>query len=713
MLNSMLTKLPKYQPYSRRSMKFDGVDDYCGTPDDAFNSYEQGSVSIWFQMINTPAVSTSYTLFSAGQSDGSGYLAFYLYNNGGNVELRIQNSTGGLGQGSTTTFSAGRWYHLVVTCNGSDWDAYVDGVEETVSANPGTWFADVGGTSTHYTIGALRRTSLALEANAYIADVEVYSQEISAADVLAIYNFGRPRDNSAISNRVAAWRMGDYDAYTTIQDTVGSNDLTATNMTNASIVNEVPGNWVNEESTYFDGVNDNCLGGDVLDKEYNVAFSVALWFKYESGAVSDVVFSKRLNSGSYRGWEVAFIGNKLAFEMTNTFDTNMVRKKTDTVLNDGEWHHFVATKTTGSTAASITLYVDGVVDTTTTDYDTLSATTASSANISIGSRIGAAGFYVGHLDEVAVFDDTLTAAEVKQLWNNGRGSDPRLLADFEEGWRLGDGDDTTTVYALSGTSANDLTRTNMTDDAKKHHVPLDPRDRQWYWRSFDFDGVNEYLVGGDVHDIDYNEAKSIEFWIKTAISGSTYLFVSKYTHSSPFDGWYIASNSQNKLRLNINKGSGGTNTLDVETTANVLSTLYDDNWHHVIVTKSTGTDVKMYIDTVDTATSVNTSTLSSDSTTTKNFGIAAAGNGQFYTDCRIARVAIYDKELSATEVLELYRGGIPYDIMRSSVAGNVEGLWTPDNIIPTDVLDASVNNNTMTMTNMEGNIDLPYDVPVR
>ena len=73
-----------------------------------------------------------------------------------------------------------------------------------------------------------------------IDEVAVFNSELSQSDVTTIYNSGVPNDISSMSGLVSFWRMGDGSVYPTINDEIGSNDGTMTNMSSANFVSDVP-----------------------------------------------------------------------------------------------------------------------------------------------------------------------------------------------------------------------------------------------------------------------------------------------------------------------------------------------------------------------------------------------------------------------------------------------------------------------------------------
>ncbi len=117
--------------------------------------------------------------------------------------------------------------------------------------------------------------------------------------------------------------------------------------------------------------------------------------------------------------------------------------KTATI--DGEWHHVAFVK---DASQAVTIYVNGVNDTAVGSQS--HAKFFANVNTLIGTYNGSILNYVGKMDEVQVFDQALSAAQIKGLvWNNSATSQhPALRLDFggnytgvdgpqvvQEGWR--------------------------------------------------------------------------------------------------------------------------------------------------------------------------------------------------------------------------------------------------------------------------------------
>jgi Domain of unknown function (DUF1929)/Concanavalin A-like lectin/glucanases superfamily/Kelch motif len=157
-----------------------------------------------------------------------------------------------------------------------------------------------------------------------------------------------------------------------------------------------------------------------------------------------------------------------------------------------------------------------------------------------------------------------------------------------------------------------------------------------------FDGTDDYVSVPDNNALDTGDVFSYELWVKRgALQGATQRLLHK--------GAGVASlgfGLNNKLVLI----PGGTGAL---TLASSTIAITDQNWHHVVATKSGG-EVHLYIDGVD-RTVAGTNTTLGLNTTALNIGRASTGSA--YASGDIDEVAIYPTALPAPRVLAHYQAG--------------------------------------------------------
>ncbi len=170
---------------------------------------------------------------------------------------------------------------------------------------------------------------------------------------------------------------------------------------------------------------------------------------------------------------------------------------------------------------------------------------------------------------------------------------------------------------------------------------------------FDFNGSTGYVTMGDILDQDGTSAFSMSFWLNLdalpGVAGAH--IVGKMLNSGTYAG-YSAYIYSNKLRFAI-INSWSSNALAVDTVDDFAT----GSWKHVVVTYDGGqdvSDVKIYINgSSQTLTTIHNA-LSSSSTTTAPFTIGARNANSLYMNGKIGPCMVYDRELTAGEVLQNY-----------------------------------------------------------
>ena len=172
----------------------------------------------------------------------------------------------------------------------------------------------------------------------------------------------------------------------------------------------------------FDGTNDNVSANGVaseLASSNNLPLSVSAWVYPDNGTKEQLVFGfyKRTNS-FVNGPSVSFGGTDLKFAYFNDSLTAVDTSSTYAINN---WHHVVLT--IGSDRDGV-LYVNGSSAATfsgahnsgslnmfsiAVDYDNVEGSVAGNPS----------DYFDGKIDEVAVWNDELTSAEVTAIYNSG------------------------------------------------------------------------------------------------------------------------------------------------------------------------------------------------------------------------------------------------------------------------------------------------------
>lgn len=223
---------------------------------------------------------------------------------------------------------------------------------------------------------------------------------------------------------------------------------------------------VNLFSCQFDGAADYLNWGNIANFDRNVPFSFVSWFK--TAAAGGALVARRTGSPTFKGYEINNTSGQIGFNMSNNNGTGnrMVIRTTGATFADGDWHHLVVTYDGSSLASGVTIYIAGVSEALDAPlFDALVASSASSNNLNLASRNNGENLWNGKLDESAMWNIELTAAQVTEAYNGGN---PVTLTKLSTAGSLvswlkftqADIDNFPTIGDHSGNS-NDATAVNM------------------------------------------------------------------------------------------------------------------------------------------------------------------------------------------------------------------------------------------------------------
>ncbi|HOM18771.1 MAG TPA: LamG domain-containing protein, partial [Thermoguttaceae bacterium] len=214
-------------------------------------------------------------------------------------------------------------------------------------------------------------------------------------------------NQQAQASLVAYWSF-DQQSGSDFLDSSGNNN-TAVNNGNVTTVSGVVGNAANFAGNGILTVADSASLDSAADSK--ASRSVAFWFK--TTTTSNLVV---LEKGTDQHFVVQTESTttppgKISFRV-DTVNTNRVMSNNP--VNDGNWHHFVATFDVGA-GNLMSLYIDGVLQAT----NTQASPAANDDPFVIGARPGSGGSliapFVGSLDELVVWSRPLAPPEIVAL----------------------------------------------------------------------------------------------------------------------------------------------------------------------------------------------------------------------------------------------------------------------------------------------------------
>ena len=201
--------------------------------------------------------------------------------------------------------------------------------------------------------------------------------------------------------------------------------------------------FTNTKSVEFDGTNDYISLSSATTHSDNL--SVSFWIKGENVGLCNVFggtglfqfFGSNDNSGHFRIYNQTAGGWKNI--MLNFFDNT--------------WKHAVLTVENKSTVKA---YADGVLQST----HTFGGNPMNSSTINRIAKYGQSDirFFGGKIDEIGLFNSTLTQSEITAIYNSGTPNDLSGYTSLINWWRFEEGSGTTATD--SGSGGNDGTLTN-------------------------------------------------------------------------------------------------------------------------------------------------------------------------------------------------------------------------------------------------------------
>jgi Concanavalin A-like lectin/glucanases superfamily len=166
----------------------------------------------------------------------------------------------------------------------------------------------------------------------------------------------------------------------------------------------------------FDGVSD--FG--TVARQISENFSIEFWFNSTQGTGTGTAWSQGAGlvdadvSGTNNDFGVSLRSDGKVVAGVGNPDVSIVSSAGG--YNNGNWHHVVFTRT--KTTGALQLYVDGVLAGSATTSNT--ASLMSSANINFGRIQSGSNYFLGSLDEVAVYNTALSGSTVTSHYNAGR-----------------------------------------------------------------------------------------------------------------------------------------------------------------------------------------------------------------------------------------------------------------------------------------------------
>ena len=658
------TDLPTWTTgVSGSALSFDGADDYVDATG-AIN-VDEFTVSFFLEDLGTTTEWAGYVTLSTA---GANYISVLI--NGYNMAqvIPVVRIDGVNYDAPSVSLDAGlNHYSAVFSKSGGYRKTFVNGVLMGTSDYwPG------GMVLTDITVGAYTKS--------VIDGFRIYNYARTADEVLADYNDGLAahmgKNNQDLDyGLVGHWDMEEGGGQTIKDKSGNGNDATLGSSSSVDSADPVfgPGHDSSGENgtgMAFDGMDDYASIPDSSSLGYaDPVISWSSWIKLPS---SPALSTGAVLSRYYDGFSTQILTTRKVRTEVYINSGTEFSFQSKAVLSTDVWYNLTTTFD-GDTLRS---YINGVLD------NSLSGAAATTfyryANVwRVGSKIGGTNYFSGSIDEVRIYNRTLSEDEVRQLYNQKK---PVLEMNLDEG---------------SGTVTHDESFNNndgtLGGDGAGTDLPT--------WTTganggaLLFDGTDDYVDISSAIPTYSLAAYSISMWAKGA-SGQTDMRL------------FSQGSSTNSLPLFTigTDQSGTTGKIDVffrdENNNTYLNHVksdgvaFDNTWHHVMWTDIAGS-AKIYIDGVSSGSFTYTPPASVFAYDRAALGaVYRSALSNFFTGS-IDSVRIYNYVRTKDEVITDYNDGLAAHLGKNNQDLNhgLVGYWDMEEGGGQTIYDKSDNGN--------------------
>lgn len=402
-------------------LHLDGVDDHAATLSPVLNTGKSFSVSLWARLPADKPDAATVAVSQAGHNT-SGFEIYHSSALGGWAFLRHTADAAG-----TTTVRAvqpacpagdtlcasgrlGVWTHLVGVFDnpGQQLKLYVDGTLVASAPFTGPWDArgrTILGAASHY--GTTENFF-----GGDLDEVQLFDYQLVDAQVARLHA-KQPVD----TNRPAklAWPLDEDSAATAVTGRAQQADATLKGGAKSG-AEGVAGTGLE-----LDGTDDHAVTGRPVMDTYQ-SFAVSAWARVPKNKPNRAMVVAHQNGTANRGFELYHSTTGWVFQRAtaDTADAPLVRA-VETATNDpncplaapGEWAHAVGVHDID--AQQIRLYVNGCLKAT----QPFTTPWLASGSVTLGAsgyNSGFSNFFQGNLDDIRLYDRTISDDEVRQLF---------------------------------------------------------------------------------------------------------------------------------------------------------------------------------------------------------------------------------------------------------------------------------------------------------
>ena len=699
-LNATSVYTPSTPNYTK-ALEFDGANvnsDYISVPSSLPPSGTSNfALSGWFYRDSNSSIASVYFDKVSGTN-------FLVREAGLSGTIEIFAGGTNYNYSSLSTYNtANAWHHIAISYDGSNLTVYVDTNKLSQSATG----LNISSTS-DMRIGARAGNQSGSFFKGFISNVAVYNTNLTDSNVSTLFNFGTPETTPSFSPQ-AWWKLDDQNAIT---DSSGNGNTGTNNgATDISSGVAVTPSWkipsaltipsinytkslsFNGSSSYIDLPSQS-----TLEPSSNYTFSI--WFNSTGNQYSSLIGT---SVGISKGITLLYASSVLKWYHVESDGSNNVFEISLSGVNTGDWANVTVTwdSTSGNIRAFVNkVYVNGASNVSDIDWG--------SSFLRLGFYSPNNWYYSGKLSNSVIWNTTLTddfsgtptagsvaGGQVAEIYNNGQ---PQTsITGSPVGWWKLDDQNTITDYSgnnYTGTNngavdaTGDVTTSDLNIPVNGVSTTLPSTALQQSDLQFDspysnyslsFDGTGDYIDCTDNDMFSFGNGTtdspfSVSMWVNFSNLTTNCLYSKRNTNT---DQEYGITQNSSSIEFLIRRNLGGDGYAYV--TCN--TSLSTGVWYHVVTTydgsggSSAINGMKIYVDGVENTQVGATSNYTAMSNTSYPFRIGKleTSSSTYDLNGKVDETAIFNTELTSSQVLEIYNNGRPKDL--TTFSGTAPISW--------------------------------------
>ena len=390
------------------------------------------SLSLWFK---TDDDYDGYTAIYRKGGWGSNGYSIAINSSG---KLALNTATPGTGNNlwgyTNTTIEKGKWYHVVgVWDRSANQTLYLNGVEQTMASN----YVISGMTdSLNNTSSVTIHGSSSGRFTGCITEVALFKTIVlSDAEVLELYNDGKALDaltHSQVANLTGYWRNNGLSTWNDLSTNSNNGTVTGTETilipqgvdstrdNQGFIMNKQKDtSSLNLPRSPESGYNGSYINIPSFDF-HATTMSMSFWIKARSLATNATILDKYVTSGNKRALRLYINSSEeLTLQLSSTGTDYEAQSTTDANLAVDTWYHIAITYSSGTWL----VYKDtNAVSLDAAAFATTTSIEQNTTTLLVGGSQGGKDQFDGVIDNLLIYNDVLTSAEVERNYNATKGN---------------------------------------------------------------------------------------------------------------------------------------------------------------------------------------------------------------------------------------------------------------------------------------------------